>query len=186
MVEIEIHVEAGFHALTLPETWDSQELSRMEGTLVRLNMLLERVQRKATFYFLGDVAARRPNIVRGISKHHSIGNHGYWHRHGEYRGDNSYYMAASAIFSASEKQLNGPYPYRSPYWDTTPRPGKAGGFFFRFLPYALLLREVRQYQRLWLHPHDLVPDPVPGEPWRRKVMFCKPWERLERLLNDTR
>jgi polysaccharide deacetylase family protein (PEP-CTERM system associated) len=62
------------------EQWDSYE-ARLEGACERVLALLDRHGVRATFFVLGHVAARYPDLVRRIdAAGHEIGVHGYWHR----------------------------------------------------------------------------------------------------------
>ena len=59
--------------------WDQYE-SRVETNTNRLLELLDKHNVMATFFILGWVADRHPNLVRRIhSAGHEIGSHGYWH-----------------------------------------------------------------------------------------------------------
>lgn len=54
---------------------------RVEANTHRILQLLERHQVQATFFVLGWVGERYPNLVRQIhAAGHEIGSHGYWHR----------------------------------------------------------------------------------------------------------
>jgi polysaccharide deacetylase family protein (PEP-CTERM system associated) len=60
--------------------WDRYE-SRVAANTRRLLDLLDRYQVKATFFVLGWVAQREPDLVRDIHcRGHEIGSHGFWHR----------------------------------------------------------------------------------------------------------
>lgn len=182
MAAINIHLEWPESAVTLPETWEETNPQAKSNTY-RLLRVLQRYQIKATFYVLGHIAKHDPELIQIIHKQgHQIGSHGMWHRHGEREGDISYHVAAWHIYTALEAKVSGPYPYCSPFWDSTPRPGCSGGVFFRTLPYALLKQQIRHYNSIYLHPHDMAPSAY--GPWRRHFFFTKPWERLERLLNE--
>jgi polysaccharide deacetylase family protein (PEP-CTERM system associated) len=67
------------HAIT-PDQWESQE-QRIEANTARLLALLDRHAVGATFFVLGWIAERRPNLIRSIAgKGHEIATHGYSHR----------------------------------------------------------------------------------------------------------
>jgi len=59
------------------EDWDSYE-DRVE---VGLNVLLEKLgNNRATFFFLGHVAEKHPELVKRVAEAgHEIGTHNYWH-----------------------------------------------------------------------------------------------------------
>ncbi len=79
-----VDVECWFHAFNLkdlapPSTWHQQE-TRVEANVEKILRLLEAHNTKATFFVLGWVADRFPDIVRMIDKGgHEIGTHGYYH-----------------------------------------------------------------------------------------------------------
>ena len=63
-----------------PPTWDEREL-RVENSTSRVLDLLARAGVKATFFALGWVAERAPELIRRVSDAgHEIGLHGYDHR----------------------------------------------------------------------------------------------------------
>jgi polysaccharide deacetylase family protein (PEP-CTERM system associated) len=62
------------------DEWDQWE-SRVVASTQRLLTLLDRHSVKGTFFVLGWVAQRYPQLVREIhDRGHEIGSHGYWHR----------------------------------------------------------------------------------------------------------
>lgn len=78
-VEDYFHVEA-FRHIVDPADWASME-QRVEPNTRRLLGLLEEFDVQGTFFVLGWVAERRPELVRDIlSAGHEIGIHGYDHR----------------------------------------------------------------------------------------------------------
>lgn len=80
-IDLEDYYHVSALAPAIPrETWGSRE-SRLAGNTARLlDMLAERGV-KATFFVLGWVAARFPELVRCIAAHgHEIGCHGYSHQ----------------------------------------------------------------------------------------------------------
>ena len=79
-----IDVEDWFHASTLAEKINSVGVdrwqSRISGTLRRVLDLLEEEETKATFFVLGSVAERFPEIVRAIKqRNHKVASHGFAH-----------------------------------------------------------------------------------------------------------
>jgi polysaccharide deacetylase family protein (PEP-CTERM system associated) len=80
-VDVEDYFQvAAFETLVRPERWDDFE-SRVVGNTQRILNILERRQVRATFFVLGWVAERHPQLVRQIHERgHEIGSHGYWHR----------------------------------------------------------------------------------------------------------
>ncbi len=78
-VEDYYHVSA-FEGAVRRDGWD-QYTSRVVDNTQRLLELLARHGVKATFFVLGWVAERYPELVREIDvAGHEIGSHGYWHR----------------------------------------------------------------------------------------------------------
>lgn len=85
MNALTIDVEDWFQVANLREVihyseWDSCE-SRITLTVARLLRLLSRVDVKATFFILGWIAEKKPEIVQAIHAcGHEIATHGYSHR----------------------------------------------------------------------------------------------------------
>lgn len=78
-VEDYFHVEAFRHVVD-PADWGSME-QRVEPNTRRLLGLLDDFRVKGTFFVLGWVAERRPDLVRDIlAAGHEVGIHGYDHR----------------------------------------------------------------------------------------------------------
>jgi len=78
-VEDYFHVEAFRHVVD-PGDWGSME-QRVEPNTRRLLGLLNEFDVKATFFVLGWVAERRPDLVKDILEAgHEVGIHGYDHR----------------------------------------------------------------------------------------------------------
>jgi polysaccharide deacetylase family protein (PEP-CTERM system associated) len=80
-----IDVEDWFHTSALdpyigPEQWDHLEF-RVVSNVHRLLEILEAHRPRATFFILGWVAERFPELVKEIDSHgHEIASHGYRHR----------------------------------------------------------------------------------------------------------
>jgi polysaccharide deacetylase family protein (PEP-CTERM system associated) len=78
-------IEEYFHAEALagtlrPEEWPSLT-SRVADTVLRVLDLLDETETRATFFVLGWIAARQPDLVRRIaSRGHEIACHGFGHR----------------------------------------------------------------------------------------------------------
>ncbi len=78
-VEDYFHVSA-FEAISPPASWERREL-RVERNTERLLQLLAEHGALATFFILGWVAERCPDLVRRIgAAGHEIASHGYGHR----------------------------------------------------------------------------------------------------------
>jgi polysaccharide deacetylase family protein (PEP-CTERM system associated) len=78
-VEDYYHV-SGLESCVARERWGSFE-SRVEASTTKILALLDRAQVQATFFVLGWVAERHPELVRSIDEAgHEIGSHSYWHR----------------------------------------------------------------------------------------------------------
>lgn len=78
-----VDLEDWFQGLTStnsqPDKWDSFE-ARLEANTDGLLALLDEFRVRATFFALGHVAHRYPDLIRRIDDAgHEIGVHGYWH-----------------------------------------------------------------------------------------------------------
>ena len=70
----------GFTSRIDPATWDRFELRVERSTDLILDHLAE-ADVHATFFVLGWVARRCPQLVRRIARSgHEVASHGYWHR----------------------------------------------------------------------------------------------------------
>jgi len=78
-VEDYFQVSAFEHAIARSQ-WDDFE-SRVEANTFRILDLLAQHQTHATFFVLGWIAEKHPQLVRTIlERGHEIASHGYWHR----------------------------------------------------------------------------------------------------------
>ena len=80
-VDVEDYYQvSGFERDIRRDQWDQYE-SRVVANTERILALLKRHNVKATFFVLGWVADKHPQLVRDIHQAgHEIGSHGYWHR----------------------------------------------------------------------------------------------------------
>jgi polysaccharide deacetylase family protein (PEP-CTERM system associated) len=80
-VDVEEHFQVeAFAKVISPDSWDSLE-SRVERNVEKILDLFRRFNVKATFYILGWVNERRPNLAREIAAAgHEIGCHGFGHQ----------------------------------------------------------------------------------------------------------
>lgn len=63
-----------------PESWEKYE-SRVGFSTKKILSILKETNNTATFFILGYVARKHPELVLEIKKHgHEIASHGYWHR----------------------------------------------------------------------------------------------------------
>lgn len=77
-VEEYYHIEAAYHAIARTD-WDRLP-SRVEANVDRLLELMDRLHRPATFFILGHVARRTPQVVRRIAAAgHEVASHGFMH-----------------------------------------------------------------------------------------------------------
>lgn len=120
-VEDYFHVEA-FRHLIQPQAWPSYAPRVVENTR-RVLDLLNRHRCRATFFVLGWVAERQPEIVREIlAAGHEVGCHSYWHRcvwrlsPEEFRADTR--RARAAIEDAGGQPVLG---YRAPSFSIVER-----------------------------------------------------------------
>jgi polysaccharide deacetylase family protein (PEP-CTERM system associated) len=119
-----IDVEDWFHDDPRPNRgvdWDSLP-STVEADVDTLLELLEAATARATFFVLGDVASRRPQLVRRIAAAgHEIASHGYRHRAVSTQGRHEF----AADVDASLRELAGCVGtsirgYRAPYFLRAP------------------------------------------------------------------
>lgn len=111
---------SAFESVVQPEEWSGQE-SRVEGNTDKILQLLATQGIKATFFIVGWVAERYPQLVRDIvAGGHEIGCHSYLHRRvytlskEEFREDT---RKAKAIL---EEVTNQPvFGYRAPTYSIT-------------------------------------------------------------------
>jgi len=78
--DIEEHFQvSGLASAVSPDSWDKHP-SRVEGNTHKILDLLERYKVKATFFILGWIAERYPELIEDIAKAgHEIASHGYNH-----------------------------------------------------------------------------------------------------------
>lgn len=120
-VDVEEHFQVeAFAASISRESWDTYP-SRVLTNTRRVLDLFEQYQTKATFFFLGWVADRFPQLVREVqARGHELACHSFWHRPvyqltpAEFRRDTR--MALDAIQEASGERVVG---YRAPTWSIT-------------------------------------------------------------------
>jgi polysaccharide deacetylase family protein (PEP-CTERM system associated) len=78
-VEDYFHV-SGFASCIRPDQWDGYPL-RVEASTDRLLSLFDRCNVRGTFFVLGWLADRTPQLIHRIAKAgHEIASHGYWHQ----------------------------------------------------------------------------------------------------------
>lgn len=71
---------SGFESVVRFEDWDRYE-SRVERNTHRLLDLLDKHQTKATFFVLGWIAERQPQLVQAVAgRGHEVASHGYAHQ----------------------------------------------------------------------------------------------------------
>ena len=102
------------------ESWD-QRPCRVAGNTQRVLDLFDEYQARGTFFFVGWVAERFPELVREVqSRGHELACHSYWHRTvyslspGEFREDTR--RARQTIEDAAGVPVIG---YRAPSWSIT-------------------------------------------------------------------
>jgi polysaccharide deacetylase family protein (PEP-CTERM system associated) len=120
-VEDYFHVEA-FAGMIDRATWGNYAC-RVERNTERILDILDDCHVTGTFFVLGWVAERYPNLVRSIAERgHELGCHSYWHRlvykltPEEFRDDTL--LAKNSIEQAASVQI---YGYRAPSFSITSR-----------------------------------------------------------------
>lgn len=118
-VEDYFQVEA-FAACVSRDSWDQWPCRVVENT-ERVLDLFDRHHARGTFFFLGWVAARFPELVRRVhARGHELACHSYWHRTiyslnpREFRKDTR--LAKHVIEDAAGSRVMG---YRAPSWSIT-------------------------------------------------------------------
>jgi polysaccharide deacetylase family protein (PEP-CTERM system associated) len=120
-VDVEDYFQTeAFSSVAPRDTWESYSLRVVDNTK-RLLDLFDAYDAKATFFVLGWVADRAPQIVREISaRGHELACHSYWHRTiysltpDVFRQDTR--DAVKAIEDAAGVRVSG---YRAPTWSIT-------------------------------------------------------------------
>ncbi|MBK9306932.1 MAG: DUF3473 domain-containing protein [Nitrospira sp.] len=121
--DVEEHFQvSAFWSDARRQQWDRLE-SRVESNTLRLLEILAQTGTKATFFVLGWVAERHPELVKVLAKHgHEIASHGYGHElvthqtEGEFREDIR--RSKHILEDLSGKSVFG---YRAPSFSITDR-----------------------------------------------------------------
>lgn len=120
-VDVEDYFQVEAFASDIPrESWDGYPL-RVEDNTRRILDLFDEHKAKATFFVLGWIANRCPQLIREIShRGHEIACHSYWHRcvfnltPSQFREDTR--LAKDALEDATGTKIRG---YRAPSWSIT-------------------------------------------------------------------
>lgn len=121
MVAFTVDLEDWYHGLEIEiSDWPKREERLRKGLDVLLS-LLDKADTKATFFILGWIADRYPEVVREIDAlGHEIGSHSYWHRKvydlspGEFKED--ILRTSGALSQLTGKKVEG---FRAPYFSIT-------------------------------------------------------------------
>ena len=118
-VEDYYHIEAARSAVTRDQ-WDSQSARIDQNTDVMLE-LLSRCDRKGTFFVLGDVARRFPQLARSVADAgHEIASHGMEHQRLHQLGEQAFRSELKQSKELLEDQTGGPViGYRAPTFSVT-------------------------------------------------------------------
>lgn len=100
-----------------PEHWHAYE-SRIVRNTERVLSLLRRYHTKATFFVLGYIASREPDLIKNIRQEgHEIATHGFYHKRifemTELEFENDLKLSIDAISSAAHENIIG---FRAPEW----------------------------------------------------------------------
>jgi polysaccharide deacetylase family protein (PEP-CTERM system associated) len=122
-VDVEDYFMVEAFADSVPKnSWHLWPSRVVENTRLSLD-LFDRFNVKATFFFVGWIAAKFPGLVREVHKRgHELACHSYWHRTiysltpDEFRRDTR--IAVQAIEDAAGVKV---YGYRAPSWSITDR-----------------------------------------------------------------
>ena len=118
---LSIDVEDWYHPLDPePSHWDRYE-DRIDASIDLLLDVLKQNRTCATFFILGAVAERHPELVRRIEgAGHEIGTHGYWHRFIYHQSaadfEEDVGRSVTLLTSITGKAVLG---YRAPYFSVT-------------------------------------------------------------------
>ena len=111
---------SAFEKVIEPKGWGTYPCNVVQNTKIILDLLARR-NVKATFFIVGWIAERYPDLVRQISDHgHEVGCHSYWHRKvydltpDDFKDDT--YRSKSIIENITGKTV---YGYRAPSYSIT-------------------------------------------------------------------
>jgi polysaccharide deacetylase family protein (PEP-CTERM system associated) len=120
-VDVEDYFQVEAFADRVPRSTWNKYSCRVVGNMQRILDLLEQHKTKATFFFVGWIAERFPELVRQVAAlGHELGCHSYWHRTvyslcpEEFRNDTR--LAKQVIEGAAGVPVLG---YRAPSWSIT-------------------------------------------------------------------
>jgi polysaccharide deacetylase family protein (PEP-CTERM system associated) len=118
-VEDYFHVSA-FEKLSTPETWGGRECRVERNTDLVLSLLAEK-DVKATFFILGWVAERYPQLTRKIAElGHEVASHGYLHQRVALQDRETYRQDIRRGKALLEDQIGAPVlGYRAPSYSIT-------------------------------------------------------------------
>lgn len=121
-----VDVEEWFHICGIPALaparWETLP-SRVESTTRLVLELCRRTRTRATFFVVGWIAERHPELVAEIrGDGHEIGSHGYWHQRaydlGERGFDDDVQRSLDALARAGASSVQ---TYRAPEWSINDR-----------------------------------------------------------------
>lgn len=118
---VSIDVEDWYHPLDPdPATWSTRE-DRIVDSTTRLLDIFDETRTKGTFFFLGYVAERHPELVRETARRgHEIGTHGYWHRFIYQQSPDEFGDDLRRSIDALSPHVGVPIAgYRAPYFSIT-------------------------------------------------------------------
>jgi len=148
------------------EFWEKNDPLVDEPTEYLLDFL-RRHDLKAIFYCLGFLKDKKPDLFQKIKDDgHTIGDHTYYHKLERERPEGL---------------------FRAPRWEGEKRLF-SGGFWFRFMPYWWVKREVEKTGILFIHPYDvMLSHPNTGNPihnFTRQVGLENSRNRMERIVRE--
>jgi polysaccharide deacetylase family protein (PEP-CTERM system associated) len=116
------HICASGHASLQPERWDRLP-TRVELTTTLLLDLLDRRGVRATFFIVGWVAERHPELIRTVrAAGHEIGSHGYLHQKAYELGPDRFRSDLRESIRAVSEAGAGPVTlFRAPEWSINDR-----------------------------------------------------------------
>lgn len=122
-VDIEDYFHSDAISPVVPREFWEQMPSRVEQNTEKLLEIFARLNVRATFFVLGWVAERHPNLVSLVHElGHELGCHSYWHRPTNWLSAEQFredtYRARSEIENAAGAPV---YGYRAPHFSITPQ-----------------------------------------------------------------
>lgn len=167
MAIVEVHWEPYYSYKPYGDFWEKNNPQVDEPTKYLLD-LLQRHEVKAIFYVVGWLRYCSPMLfTKIVNEGHVIGDHTWYHD-----------------INDGQPRFK---PFRAPRWKGQKRL-YSGGFWFRFMPFWWIKKEVEKTGIFFIHPYDVMEDhPKCGNPfrnWMRQYGLKTSRDKLERLMRE--